>query len=117
MKFLKKHGVIVAAALIVVVAAAYYIPGAVRVTSNVNGKELPIYSVETDKKQVALSFDAAWGNEDTEIILDILKKYNLHVTFFMTGGWVESYPEDVKKIYEAGHDLGNHSENHKNMSQ
>ena len=86
-------------------------------TSNVNGKELPIYSVETDKKQVALSFDAAWGNEDTEIILDILKKYNLHVTFFMTGGWVESYPEDVKKIYEAGHDLGNHSENHKNMSQ
>lgn len=35
----------------------------------------------------------------------------------MTGGWVENYPEDVKKIYEAGHDLGNHSENHKNMSQ
>lgn len=35
----------------------------------------------------------------------------------MTGGWVNSYPEDVKAIYEAGHDLGNHSENHKNMSQ
>lgn len=35
----------------------------------------------------------------------------------MTGGWVESYPDDVKAIKEAGHDLGNHSENHKNMSQ
>lgn len=35
----------------------------------------------------------------------------------MTGGWVETYPEDVKAILEAGHDLGNHSENHKNMSQ
>lgn len=35
----------------------------------------------------------------------------------MTGGWVEAYPNDVKAIYEAGHDLGNHSENHKNMSQ
>ena len=35
----------------------------------------------------------------------------------MTGGWVESYPEDVKQILAAGHDLGNHSENHKNMSQ
>lgn len=35
----------------------------------------------------------------------------------MTGEWVENYPEDVKKIQEAGHDLGNHSENHKNMSQ
>lgn len=35
----------------------------------------------------------------------------------MTGGWVESYPEDVKAIADAGHDLGNHSENHKQMSQ
>ena len=35
----------------------------------------------------------------------------------MTGGWVESYPEDVKAILAAGHDLGNHSENHKQMSQ
>ena len=66
---------------------------------------------------MALSFDAAWGNEDTARILEILKKNDVHVTFFMTGGWVESYPDDVKAIYEAGHDLGNHSENHKNMSQ
>lgn len=80
-------------------------------------KELPIYCVQTDKPQVALSFDAAWGNEDTKQILDTLKKYNIHVTFFMTGGWVENYPDDVKSIYEAGHDLGNHSENHKHMSQ
>lgn len=49
--------------------------------------------------------------------MDILAKYNVHVTFFMTGGWVESYPDDVKMILAAGHDLGNHSENHKNMSQ
>lgn len=89
----------------------------VSVSNTVNGRELPIYSVETEEKKVALSFDAAWGNEDTQTILDILAKYNVHVTFFMTGGWVESYPEDVKKIYAAGHDLGNHSENHKNMSQ
>lgn len=58
-----------------------------------------------------------WGNEDTQNILDILAKYDIHVTFFMTGGWVESYPDDVKAILAAGHDLGNHSENHKNMSQ
>lgn len=60
---------------------------------------------------------AAWGNEDTKKIMDILKKHNIHVTFFMTGGWVESYPDDVKMIAELGHDLGNHSENHKQMSQ
>ena len=62
-------------------------------------------------------FDAAWGNEDTQKILEILAKHNVHATFFMTGGWVDSYPEDVKAILAGGHDLGNHSENHKNMSQ
>ena len=58
-----------------------------------------------------------WGNEDTQKILDILKKYKINVTFFMTGGWVESYPDDVKAIKAAGHDLGNHSEHHKHMPQ
>lgn len=80
-------------------------------------KELPIYGVNTAEKKVALSFDAAWGNEDTQIILDILKKHDVKVTFFMTGGWVEKYPDDVKAIHTAGHDLGNHSENHKHMSE
>ena len=82
-----------------------------------NSKELPIYSVDIKERKVALSFDAAWGNEDTQKILDILDKYNVKVTFFMTGGWVEKYPDDVKVIYEAGHDLANHSENHKQMSK
>lgn len=102
---------------ILLIGAGVGLSKTVNVSNTVNGKELPIYSVETDEKKVALSFDAAWGNEDTQQILDILAKYDVHVTFFMTGGWVESYPEDVKKIQEAGHDLANHSENHKNMSQ
>ena len=50
-------------------------------SSNVNGKELPIYCVQTDEKKVALSFDAAWGNDDTQRILDILKEHDVHVTF------------------------------------
>ncbi len=94
-----------------------FVPEAITVSSTINGRELPIYCVETDQKKIALSFDAAWGNEDTSQILDILQKHNVRVTFFMTGGWVESYPDDVKSILSAGHDLGNHSENHKNMSQ
>lgn len=107
----------------VVVGATYYYQGNSyedaynSLAASVATKELPIYCVKTDKKQVALSFDAAWGNEDTTQILETLKKYDVKVTFFMTGGWVENYPDDVKTICEAGHDLGNHSENHKNMSQ
>lgn len=91
--------------------------GAATVSNSVGGRELPIYCVETDKPQIALTFDAAWGNEDTKQIMEILRKHNVKVTFFMTGGWVNSYPEDVKMILTEGHDLGNHSENHKNMSQ
>ena len=86
-------------------------------SSTVGSRELPIYCVQTDKPQIAISFDAAWGNEDTDAILHILAKHEVKATFFMTGGWVESYPDDVKAIQAAGHDLGNHSENHKNMSQ
>ncbi len=63
------------------------LPESITVSNSVGGRELPIYCVETDKKQVALSFDAAWGNEDTAKILEILKKHNVKVTFFMTGGW------------------------------
>ena len=65
---------------------------------------------------MAISFDAAWGNTETDKLLQILKENNVKATFFMTGGWVSQYPDDVKTIFESGNDLGNHSENHKQMS-
>ncbi len=100
------------------VAGAFrYAPEVISVSTSVDGRELPIYCVDTEEPKIALSFDAAWGNEDTQKILEILEKNDVKVTFFMTGGWVEAYPDDVKAIQAAGHDLGNHSENHKNMSQ
>lgn len=112
-----KYGTLAIAALAVCRGVFTVVGENVSVSSSVNGRELPIYCVDTDEKKIALSFDAAWGNEDTAKILEILDKHNVKVTFFMTGGWVESYPDDVKAILAAGHDLGNHSENHKNMSQ
>ena len=118
---LLKRSILWLCVLIAVVGLTYYYQenlfkdGFDAITASNTTKELPIYNVQTNKKQVALSFDAAWGNEDTRKILDILKKYKINVTFFMTGGWVESYPDDVKAIKKARHDLGNHSENHKHM--
>lgn len=112
-------GILAGALLLLVAAGILSTPKILSVTTsgNASKKQLPIYCVQTDKPQVALSFDAAWGNEDTQRILDTLAKYNVKVTFFMTGGWVETYPEDVKRIAAAGHDLGNHSQNHKQMSK
>lgn len=109
--------IITMAAALLVLGGTIGIKQAVPTTSTVGDRELPIYCVETDEKKIALTFDAAWGNEDTKQIMGILNKHNVKVTFFMTGGWVDKFPDDVKMIYEQGHDLGNHSQNHKNMSQ
>lgn len=87
-------------------------------TSNSSDNQADSGAAETSsKKYISISFDAAWGADDTIQILDILDKYNIKTTFFMTGGWVESYPDMVKEIYSRGHDLGNHSQNHKQMSK
>ena len=112
-----KPGFLLLALVVLLVGAVTIIPAAVTTGGGAGGRELPIYCVETKEKKIALSFDAAWGNEDTGKILEILKKHDVKVTFFMTGGWVESYPDDVKAILAEGHDLGNHSEKHKHMTQ
>lgn len=77
----------------------------------------PIYRVESDKKQVAVSFDAAWGDEQTNELLDILDEHKVKATFFLVGDWVAKYPDDVKAIAEKGHDIGNHSDTHPHMPE
>ena len=79
-------------------------------------RKLPIYCVQTDQKQVAISFDAAWGADDTDTLLTILQQENVPATFFLCGYWVEKYPEEVQKIAAAGHTLGNHSSTHPHMA-
>lgn len=75
-------------------------------------RQLPIYCVQRDQKMASLSFDAAWGNEDTQQLIDILGKYNVRATFFVVGDWVEKYPESVKALHDAGHEVMGHSNHH-----
>lgn len=79
-------------------------------------RRIPIYCVDTPDKKVAISFDAAWGDEYTAGILDILDTYDVKATFFLVNFWVEDYPDDVKMISEHGHDIGNHSATHPDMA-
>ena len=72
-------------------------------------RQLPIYCVQRDQKMLAISFDAAWGNEDTQQLIDILGKYNVKATFFVVGDWVDKYPESVKALHDAGHEVMKHS--------
>jgi len=90
---------------------------AIAVSSTYGDRELPIYSVDTDEKKIAISFDAAWGAEDFPKIMEILDKHKVKTTFFMTGDWVEKYPECVKTLVKKGHDLGNHSATHPDMTK
>lgn len=80
-------------------------------------RKIPIYCVDKEEKKASLSFDAAWGNEDTAQLIEILGKYNVKATFFVVGEWVDKYPESVKQLSDAGHEIMNHSDTHPHMSQ
>lgn len=80
-------------------------------------RKIPIYCVETSEKVVAISFDAAWGSDKTQDILDILKEYDIPATFFLVGMWVDKYPEMVKKIDEQNIEIGTHSNLHPDLSK
>jgi polysaccharide deacetylase family sporulation protein PdaB len=82
-----------------------------------NRKQLPIYSVATHEKKIAISFDAAWGAEYTSKIMDILEERDIKTTFFLVGFWVDKYPERVREIAERGHEVANHSTTHPEMSK
>ena len=116
MKFfiIKKQHIMLA--LCVIIATALLVTGSVSIFASQNRK-LPIYCVKTDKKQIAISFDAAWGNDDTQTLIDILKEYNVPATFFVVGAWVDKYPESVKALSDAGHRIENHSNTHPHMPQ
>lgn len=100
---------------VVVLISALGITGMNAVGVFSQSRLLPVYSVECTEKKVAITFDCAWGASDIPSILDTLKKENVKATFFVVGQWAEKYPDSIKAIHEAGHDLGNHSYSHLRM--
>ncbi len=108
---------IFAALLVVVVLLAVSINGSTsaQVFFGYAPRKVPIYSVDTSEKQVAISFDAAWGADKTEEILEILDEFDVNATFFLVGFWVDDFTDMVKKIDEAGCEIGTHSNTHPDM--
>ena len=79
-------------------------------------KKLPIYSVDTDEKKVAVTFNAAWGADDTDTLLKILEENDVLATFFFCGTWVDRFPEEARKFAAAGHDIANHGDTHAHVA-
>jgi peptidoglycan/xylan/chitin deacetylase (PgdA/CDA1 family) len=78
---------------------------------------LPIYNVEIEEKKVAFTMNCAWSADDIDDILKILDDNDVKITFFMVGEWVAKNPEAVKKIAEAGHEIGSHSNTHPHVNE
>ena len=85
-------------------------------TSATNQKRLPIYNVETTENKVALTMNCAWNADDIDSILETLKNNDTQITFFMVGDWIEKFPDAVKKISEAGHEIASHSDTHPHVN-
>ncbi|MBQ7810288.1 MAG: polysaccharide deacetylase family protein [Clostridia bacterium] len=117
---LTKKEILTAMGAFLIAATAISIGGATvskAVTTANEPRDIPVYSVETDEKKVAISFDAAWGNEQTSELLDILDRYDVKATFFLVGQWVDNFPDSVKEISKKGHDVENHSNTHAHMPE
>ena len=68
----------------------------------------------TNKNQIAITFDDGPNLEFTPQVLTLLKTYNAKATFFCIGKHIESHPEVFKRIIEQGHTIGNHTYSHTN---
>lgn len=110
-----KTGIVVLTFMAVVFSGMKYLPQAVTVTNHTNSTKIPIQSVETDKKVVSLTFDINSTSEDLDSILNILEKHNVKASFFVTGKWLDENYQDITNIIDGGHDIGNHSDNHRHM--
>lgn len=105
--------------LLVTLAAVYCMLGTVKtaVRTNAAPRELPIYSVNTPEKQIALTINCAWDDSDIDRLLRILEDRSIKATFFIVGDWCDKYPDAVRKLAQAGHELGSHSDTHPDMAR
>ena len=118
-KLMNKHRKTLSAlamlAAVVIIFGVVNSPTLVGVSAS--SRQLPVYCVQRDDRTIAISFDAAWGNEDTQTLIDILDQYGVKTTFFVVGDWVDKYSESVKALSEAGHEVMNHSSTHAHFSK
>lgn len=114
---IRRRALSLAACAAAVCLMFYVINYPAAVDASASQRQLPIYCVQRDQKLASVSFDAAWGNEDTQQLIDILDRYQVKATFFVVGDWADKYPESVKALHDAGHEVMNHSNTHAHYPQ
>lgn len=76
-----------------------------------------VFTGDTSKKVVYLTFDEGYENGYTPQILNTLKENNVKSIFFVTGSYVDRNPELVKRMLDEGHEVGSHTVTHPSMPE
>lgn len=112
-----KHYLIMLLAAVFAVGVIYAERGNITVFTQTPGPSA-IYKVETDRKVLALTFDISWGEAQAVPIVELLQQKGVKkATFFLSSPWAQAHPDIVKKIVDAGYEIGSHGHKHENYSQ
>ena len=115
--FLRRTHLTALCCLVAACAILWVVNYPAAVGASASPRQLPIYCVQRDQKLLSISLDAARGNEDTQQLIDTPARYGVKATFFVVGDWVDRYPESVKALHDAGHEIMNHSNTHAHLPQ
>ena len=99
----------VLALVLVVVGVVCFYPTA----AHVSGVEGRVHYRGTSADGVSLMFNVYWGTQEVEGILEVLAEYDAKATFFIGGSWADDNTACVRKIVEAGHEVGSHGYFHR----
>lgn len=88
-------------------------PGTDKLIEKYNGR----FIGDINEKYIYLTFDEGYENGFTPSILDTLKEYNVHATFFITGPYLQRHSELVKRMVDEGHEVANHTYSHPTMPE
>jgi peptidoglycan/xylan/chitin deacetylase (PgdA/CDA1 family) len=73
--------------------------------------------VAPGKRQIALTFDASGSADGLSQLLTVLRDASVRCTFFLTGEWIRRYPKDAKQILAGGHEIGDHTWSHPDLTR
>lgn len=100
--------------LIVLIIGVFFLAFTSSINSVFNiGNVEAIYRGNTENNKISLMINVYWGTEFIEPMLEVLKENDIKVTFFVGGTWVSQNSELLKKIFDEGHEIGNHGYYHK----
>ena len=107
----------VGGALLLGLAAVFLVPPVQSAFSSTSGRQLPIYSVQTDEKKAALGINCAWDDADILPMISTLQEYDVKATFFLLGEWAAKYPAAARTIALAGQEIGSHANTHRDLDR